>query len=36
MENVAVMPEFRGMGVIDSLLRETLAEARRRGCKRRR
>lgn len=33
IENVAAMPEFRGMGVIGSLLLETLGEARRRGCK---
>ncbi len=34
IENVAVLPEFRGMGLIDQLFEQTLEEGRQRGFKR--
>lgn len=33
IENVAVLPEFRGQGAVDSLLKETVHEARAKGFK---
>ncbi|MBZ5634990.1 MAG: GNAT family N-acetyltransferase [Acidobacteriia bacterium] len=33
IENVAVLPEFRGQGAVDALLRETVQEARAKGFK---